>query len=69
MFSYYSQGLPQIGIRPVAANPFFAQSAHPGAMNIGMADGSVRVVSSNISLATWTYAQNPADGMALGSDW
>ncbi|HTU17474.1 MAG TPA: DUF1559 domain-containing protein [Gemmataceae bacterium] len=68
-FNYYSQGLPQIGITPAAANPFFAQTAHAGAMNVGLADGSVRQVSSGVDLSAWTYAQNPADGMVLDSSW
>jgi prepilin-type N-terminal cleavage/methylation domain-containing protein len=36
---------------------------------VGMGDGSVRTVSPRISMATWTAAVLPSDGVALGSDW
>jgi prepilin-type N-terminal cleavage/methylation domain-containing protein len=45
------------------------QSAHPGAMNVLLADSSVRAVSPTISTATWTYAIKPNDDQTLGSDW
>jgi prepilin-type N-terminal cleavage/methylation domain-containing protein len=35
----------------------------------GLGDGSVRMVSSGISQATWTNALYPNDGNVLGSDW
>ncbi len=69
MFAYYSLGLPQIGILPTAADYTLAQSAHTGTMNVGMGDGSVRGVTSGVSLTTWTYAEMPADGAVLGPDW
>jgi prepilin-type N-terminal cleavage/methylation domain-containing protein len=69
VFAYYSLGLPQVGITPSAANGQLAQGPHAGAMLVGMADGSVRGVSSGISALTWQYAQMPADGAVLGSDW
>ncbi len=69
VFSYYSQGLPQVGIIPMQANYALTQSAHAGTMNVGMGDGSVRGVSAAVSATTWLYAQLPADGMVLGSDW
>jgi prepilin-type N-terminal cleavage/methylation domain-containing protein/prepilin-type processing-associated H-X9-DG protein len=46
-----------------------AQSGHTGGMNVALADGSVRFVSSSISQQTWTSAMLPNDGNALGSDW
>ena len=47
----------------VAAGP------HTGGMNVSMADGSVRSLSSGISNITWWNAVTPADGNVLGSDW
>jgi prepilin-type N-terminal cleavage/methylation domain-containing protein len=44
-------------------------TGHTGAMVIGLADGSVRMVSASINPNTWYYACNPADGQTLGSDW
>jgi len=61
--------LPQLGVTQMAANPNLCQSYHPGVMNIGMMDGSVRIVSSSVGQTTWTNALNPADGLVLGSDW
>jgi prepilin-type N-terminal cleavage/methylation domain-containing protein len=47
------------------------QTAHPGAMQVGLGDASVRSVSGNISLRTWRIACNdpPLVGQVLGSDW
>ncbi len=39
------------------------------AMNVTMADGSVRGVSGGISQETWDRALLPRDGLTLGSDW
>jgi len=49
-------------------NPYTTQSAHPGAMNVVLADGSVRPVSPSITTAVWTNVIMPADGQSLG-DW
>jgi prepilin-type N-terminal cleavage/methylation domain-containing protein len=38
-------------------------------MQAALADGSVRVISANISPATWYAALTPASGEVLGSDW
>jgi prepilin-type N-terminal cleavage/methylation domain-containing protein/prepilin-type processing-associated H-X9-DG protein len=64
-----SYPLPQFNISPMEADPNLCQSYHPGVMNISMMDGSVRIISQNITQATWTLALNPADGAPLGSDW
>ena len=45
------------------------QCAHVGAMNIGMADGSVRTMNVNLSQDTWTYLSYPNDGYVVGDDW
>ncbi len=60
--------LPQIGVTPTLANPNLCQSYHT-VMNIALMDGSVRQISSGLSLTTWSNALNPADGQVLGSDW
>jgi prepilin-type N-terminal cleavage/methylation domain-containing protein len=36
---------------------------------VGLGDGSVRTVNTNVSAATWALALNPADGQVLGNDW
>jgi prepilin-type processing-associated H-X9-DG protein len=48
---------------------FRAHSIHPGGIQVGMLDGSVRTVGVGVSAATWWYACNPSDGQTLGSDW
>jgi prepilin-type N-terminal cleavage/methylation domain-containing protein len=52
-----------------ACDWYVAQGAHTGVMLAGLGDGSVRGVSSAISILTWTYAGTPNDGHPLGSDW
>jgi prepilin-type processing-associated H-X9-DG protein len=46
-----------------------AQSGHAVGMNVGMADGSVRMVSSTVSQNTWSCVLLPRDGLPLGNDW
>lgn len=50
-------------------DPARASTMHTGGMQVAMADGSVRSVSSTISPATWWQACTPANGEVLGSDW
>jgi prepilin-type N-terminal cleavage/methylation domain-containing protein len=40
-----------------------------GGILVGMADGSARAVSPNVSQTTWQVACDPSDGIALGNDW
>jgi prepilin-type N-terminal cleavage/methylation domain-containing protein len=42
---------------------------HTGGMEVGLADGSVRLLNSGISGATWWAACTPAQGDLLGPDW
>jgi prepilin-type N-terminal cleavage/methylation domain-containing protein len=49
-------------------DPRVASTAHP-AMQTGLADGSVRGVSSAVSGATWWAAVTPNGGETLGTDW
>lgn len=58
------------------ANPAtyrMVQGYHTGVLLVGMADGSVRGVSANISTLqspwTWPCAIYPSDGLVLGADW
>jgi hypothetical protein len=47
------------------------QTAHSGAMLVSIGDGSVRSVSSGISVTTWRIAcmDPPLLGQVLGPDW
>jgi prepilin-type N-terminal cleavage/methylation domain-containing protein len=49
-------------------DPRVASTAHPN-MQTGMADGSVRSVSSGVSGTTWWAALTPNGGETLGTDW
>jgi competence protein ComGC len=60
---------PQIGILPAQADYRRVQSGHAAVVNVGMADGSVRGVSTGVGQETWQNALTPADGMPLGADW
>jgi prepilin-type N-terminal cleavage/methylation domain-containing protein/prepilin-type processing-associated H-X9-DG protein len=46
-----------------------AASPHPGGINVGLGDGSVRFVAQAISSVTWWAALTPAAGDQLGGDW
>ena len=52
-----------------ACDWYVAQGAHTGVMLAGLGDGSVRGVSTGISIQTWIWAGNPKDGNPLPSDW
>jgi prepilin-type N-terminal cleavage/methylation domain-containing protein len=46
-----------------------ASTAHAGAIQAGLADGSVRSVSQSVSYATWWFAFTPAGGEVMPNDW
>lgn len=67
---FYSGTTPfQAGPSPQACNWYVTQGPHTGAMEVGMADGSVRTVSQGMSWQTWFFACTPQGGEVLGSDW
>jgi prepilin-type N-terminal cleavage/methylation domain-containing protein len=59
----------QVQPDPRNCDPTLASSPHPGGINIGMMDVSVRFVSATISGETWWALCTPASGEVLGSDW
>jgi prepilin-type processing-associated H-X9-DG protein len=58
-------------VRPARGNcdASRASTAHTGGMQVLLADGSVRTLSSGMSGTTWWAAVTPAGGEVLGSDW
>jgi prepilin-type N-terminal cleavage/methylation domain-containing protein len=46
-----------------------ASTPHDGGIQTGLADGSVRAVTSGISPATWFAAFTPSGGEVMPSDW
>lgn len=59
----------QAGVPYQACNPIATQSAHPGVMNVGMCDGSVRTVSAGVSLPSWVAACQTVKLTLPGSDF
>src|SRR5262245_7347711 len=62
-------GLPfQIKPRAGLCHPFGMVTPHD-VMIVALGDGSVRTISSSITLATWLNAWTPFDNQPLGPDW
>jgi prepilin-type N-terminal cleavage/methylation domain-containing protein len=59
---------PQFGVTPGAADPNTCQSYHPGLMNVGLMDGSVRAIKASIDRRVWTCLIGPNDGAILSAD-
>jgi prepilin-type N-terminal cleavage/methylation domain-containing protein len=67
---FYSINPPQPKVSwTTQCNPCMLQAPWASGIQVGLADGSIRVVNSSISASTWMYAVLPADGNVLGSDW
>jgi prepilin-type N-terminal cleavage/methylation domain-containing protein len=62
---------PQFNIAPNSGQCDRArsQAIHPGIVNALMMDGSVHVIGSGVSSASWVNALNPADGLNLDGTW
>jgi prepilin-type N-terminal cleavage/methylation domain-containing protein len=69
MFAYSSNARFQVQPSQANCNPSLPQSIHNGGIQVGLGDGSVRLVQNGITPQTWYFATDPADGMVLGADW
>ena len=69
MFGKYSNGVPQVGVKPSMADYSRPSSAHTGGMVVGLVDGSVRTVSASVTASTWALVIDPADGLPVPGDW
>jgi prepilin-type N-terminal cleavage/methylation domain-containing protein len=67
--NYLALPPPQMAPNSTACDPMRLQSPYLGVFLAGMADGSVRPVSSAVSLYSWNLAVNPADGQTFDSTW
>jgi prepilin-type N-terminal cleavage/methylation domain-containing protein len=70
----YPVGVPneiwQIQPVPINCNPSMTpQSYSSSGISASLFDGSVRQVSSSITVQSWIYATQPNDGVPLASDW
>jgi prepilin-type N-terminal cleavage/methylation domain-containing protein len=60
--------LPQCGVAVNLADPNTCQSYHPGRMDVGLMDGSVRVIKASINQQIWTLLITPNDGGIISAD-
>ncbi len=61
--------LPLIGVTQDTCTDSGASSPHPGVINVGLVDGSVRSMTGSISQTTFYRLLNPADGQPIGPDF
>lgn len=54
--------VPQIAPAPEDCNPYITQTAHTGAMNVGLLDGSVQAIAGDIETTVWRFLILPRDG-------
>ena len=54
---------------PKQCDPRLLQSFSSGGIQVGLGDGSVRLINSGVSAETWGKAIDPQDGLPLGNDW
>jgi prepilin-type N-terminal cleavage/methylation domain-containing protein len=54
---------------PSNCDPTRAATAHPGGIQVGLADGTIRTLSPGISGDTWWAAMTPSGDEVLGADW
>jgi prepilin-type N-terminal cleavage/methylation domain-containing protein len=52
-----------------ACDPYRAATPHRAGIVVGLADGSVRVLTAGLSTRTWWLACYPNDGQSMPSDW
>ena len=62
------QVMPTVGTNG-NCNPMTASGPHPAGVLVAMGDGTVRPVSSSVSMKTWNAALSPTGGEVLGGDW
>ena len=63
------QSIFQIQPVPGQCDPSRCSTAHPGAMQVLLADASVRTLAAGMSGITWWAAVTPSGGEVLGPDW
>jgi hypothetical protein len=67
---YPAAPLPQFNaVWHTNCNASRSTSGHQGLVHAMMGDGSVRVVTSSVTAATWAAVNDPRDGVQPGNDW
>lgn len=69
VFGYYSTDRFQVNPSDATCDPSLAQGPHPGGLQVGMCDGSVRLLGPKLTETTWYSALTPNGGEVLGPDW
>jgi prepilin-type processing-associated H-X9-DG protein len=59
----------QVQPPPGACDPSRCSTGHSGGMQVALADGSVRFLTTGLSGVTWWAACTPAGGETLANDW
>jgi prepilin-type N-terminal cleavage/methylation domain-containing protein len=59
----------QGNVVPFACDYRRLNALHGNIMNVCLADGSVRSLTSSLSPTTWQIVCNPKDGLTAGTDW
>lgn len=67
--TFTTTALPDFQNRVPTCNPAVPNSFSPSGITVGLADGSVRMVSAAVSATTWRSAVLCDDGGILGPDW
>jgi prepilin-type N-terminal cleavage/methylation domain-containing protein len=65
---------PTLEVQAGVSNPstcdwYNPSSSHSSGIQVGLGDGSVRLISSGVSQLTFNIALVPDDGLVMGSDW
>ena len=67
--SYLPNDYTMFQVQPAKCDKWRAQTPHSSGMPTALADGSVRLVSPDISPTTWKAVLKPRTGTPPGSDW
>jgi hypothetical protein len=62
------QAAPTVGTTGTC-NPQTSSGGHTAVVNVGLCDGSVRGVSSKVTLITWNSVLTPNTGETVTGDW
>jgi prepilin-type N-terminal cleavage/methylation domain-containing protein len=68
VYGVWGLNLPQIGVSPADANPYYPNSGHRSAAQILLLDGSARHIFPSLGAKVWTDACIP-DNAPWGTDW
>ena len=67
--TYPNLPLPQMAPGAAMCDSSLLQGFYVSGIMAGLADGSVRMVSSGVSQYSWNLAFNPADGQTFDNSW